>query len=55
VTADEILAEVEAVTSDEAAEAAGLLFGGLGPVGLGISGPPGPDLSADDLMEELAA
>jgi predicted Zn-dependent peptidase len=55
VTADEILAEVEAVTGDEAAEAAGLLFGGLGPVGLGISGPPGPDLSADDLMEELAA
>ncbi len=55
VEADELLAEIEAVTADEAGETAGLLFGRLGPVGLGVSGPPGPDLSAGDLLEELAA
>ncbi|MGE5346034.1 MAG: M16 family metallopeptidase [Acidithiobacillales bacterium] len=55
VTADEFLAEIEAVTAEEAGETCGLLFGRLGPVGLGVSGPPGPDLSAGDLLEELAA
>lgn len=55
ISADEFLAEVEAVTADETGETAGLLFGRLGPVGLGVSGPPGPDLSAGDLLEELAA
>jgi predicted Zn-dependent peptidase len=55
VDSDEFLAEIEAVTADEAGETAGLLFGRLGPVGLGVSGPPGPELSARDLLEELAA
>ena len=55
VSADEFLAEIEAVTAAEAAEAAGLLFGAMGPVGLGVSGPPVAGVTAEDLMEELAA
>jgi predicted Zn-dependent peptidase len=55
VSADEFLAEIGAVTPAEAAEACGLLFGALGPVGLGVAGPPGPGFSAEGLMEELAA
>jgi len=55
VSADEYLAEIEAVTSGEAGEASALLFGGAGPVGLGVSGPPGPGLDADELAGELAA
>jgi hypothetical protein len=55
VTADEVLAEIETVTADEAGEAAELLFGKLGPVGLGISGPAVRGLSVDDLAGELAA
>ncbi|HUM01899.1 MAG TPA: pitrilysin family protein [Thermoanaerobaculia bacterium] len=55
VSADEFLAEIGAVTAGEAAEASGLLFGAFGPVGLGISGPPVPGVTADDLMGELAA
>ncbi len=55
VTADEVLAEIEAVTADDVGEAAELLFGKLGPVGLGISGPAVRGLSVDDLAGELAA
>jgi len=53
--ADEILAEIEAVTAVDAGEAADLLFGKLGPVGLGVSGPPVRGLSVHDLAGELAA
>ncbi|HQR67376.1 MAG TPA: insulinase family protein, partial [Thermoanaerobaculia bacterium] len=55
VSADEFLAEIDAVAAGEAGEACGLLFGALGPVGLGVSGPPVPGVTADDLMGELAA
>ncbi len=55
VSADEFLAEIDAVTGRDAEEACGLLFGALGPVGLGVAGPPGPGFSAEGLMEELAA
>jgi predicted Zn-dependent peptidase len=55
VSADEFLAEIDAVTVREAAEASAILFGALGPVGLGVAGPPGPGFSAEGLMEELAA
>ncbi len=55
VTPDEVLAEFEAVTPDAAGEAAALLFGALGPVGLGVAGPPLQGLSVDDLAGELAA
>ncbi len=55
VTPDEVLAEIDAVTSDAAGEAAALLFGALGPVGLGVAGPPLRGLSVDDLAGELAA
>ena len=55
VSADEFLAEIEAVTAGEAGEACGLLFGAAGPVGLGVSGPPVAGVTAGDLMGELAA
>jgi predicted Zn-dependent peptidase len=55
VSADEYLAEIDAVKGRDAEEACGILFGALGPVGLGVAGPPGPGLSAEELMEELAA
>lgn len=55
VSADEFLAEVGAVTQSDAAEACGILFGALGPVGLGVAGPPGSGFSAEGLIEELAA
>jgi hypothetical protein len=31
------------------------MFGRLGPVGLGVSGPPVPGVKVEDLMSELAA
>ncbi len=55
VPADEFLAEIDAVTDSDAAEASGILFGALGPVGLGVAGPPGPGFSAEGLIGELAA
>ena len=55
VSADEFLAEIDAVKGRDAEEACGILFGALGPVGLGVAGPPGPGFSAEELMEELAA
>ena len=55
IAADELRAEIEAVTDEEAGEACGLLFGASGAVGLGISGPPVAGVTAGDLMGELAA
>ena len=55
VPPEEVLAEVAAATADDVGEAAGLMFGRLGPVGLGVSGPPVPGVRVEDLMDELAA
>jgi predicted Zn-dependent peptidase len=55
VPPEEVLAEVAAATADDVADAARLMFGRLGPVGLGVSGPPVPGVKAEDLMCELAA
>jgi predicted Zn-dependent peptidase len=55
VPPEEVLAEVAAATAADVAEAARLMFGRLGPVGLGVSGPPVPGVNVEDLMEELAA
>ncbi len=52
---EEILAEVDRVTADDVARVARLLFGGLGPVGLGVTGPPLLGTTLDDLAGELAA
>ena len=55
VPPEELVAEVRAASATDVVEAARLLFGGLGPVGLAVSGPPVPGVKVEDLMEELAA
>jgi predicted Zn-dependent peptidase len=55
VPPEEVLAEVDAATADDVAEAARLMFGRLGPIGLGVSGPPVPGVRVEDLLNELAA
>jgi predicted Zn-dependent peptidase len=52
---DEVLARVAGVTTGDVAEAAALLFGGLGPAGLGVSGPTLAGATLEDLRGELAA
>jgi predicted Zn-dependent peptidase len=53
--ADDYLAEIARVTRDDVAEAMSLLFHGLGPLGLGVTGPSLSGASIDDLAGELAA
>ena len=53
--ADEILAEIGRVTKADVAEANRLLFGNLGPVGIGIAGPALDGPSIQELAAELAA
>jgi len=52
---DEILARVAKVTTEDIAEAGSLLFGGLGPAGLGVTGPTLGGASLEDLRGEWAA
>ncbi|MEO6324632.1 MAG: pitrilysin family protein [Thermoanaerobaculia bacterium] len=52
---DEILSELARVTKADVAHANRLLFGSLGPVGIGIAGPPLDGPSIQELASELAA
>jgi hypothetical protein len=53
--ADEVIAEMEAVTAAEVDDAIGALFGASRELGFGVAGPSLVGASVDDLAGELAA
>ncbi|HEV8268447.1 MAG TPA: insulinase family protein, partial [Thermoanaerobaculia bacterium] len=53
--ADEVIAEIDAVTGADVLEACRLLFGDRKALALGVSGPDVKGPSVDELREELAA
>ena len=53
--ADEVIAEIEAVTAAEIDDAIGVLFGTPDSTGFGVTGPTLVGASVDDLAGELAA
>ena len=55
VSADETIAEMEAVTAADVDDAVGLLFGSPDASGFGVTGPSLVGASVDDLAGELAA
>jgi hypothetical protein len=53
--ADEVIAEIEAVTSAEVDDAIGVLFGSSDSTGFGVTGPSLVGATVGDLAGELAA